>query len=609
MSDKLTTAGALKLKAELPTQEARDNFNIYQPLDKKGMGDLIHMLLKHAGPHAAEHINGLGKQFFEKATEIGASTPLSDYQNNSDELNAIIGEYDSKVQRIIHDPNTSRTEKQMALGNLTSEYNKIVEKQNLGYLLERGSTAAKMAFSGARGNPAQLAVGTATPLMAASVKGELIPVVIKSSFAKGMTPAEQTAFSYMGRSSTVLSQLSTSKPGALFKELSPTLFHETITIEDCKTKNGVPISLKDHKALLGRFTADTNRLVDERMIKELSMSHAATLKVRSTLTCEAQNGICAHCYGLRGDGKMPEIGENVGVIAAQSVSEVLTQALLSTKHKSTVGERRGNAFEQASNVLRNPAENFQDEATISEINGKVTDLKKTPLGDTNVFINEKGHFVPIAQRVTVQVGDKVRKGEALSTGVVNPRKLVALRGIGAGRVHLASELRDIYKGGLDPRHFDLIARNLIKHVEVVDPGETGFLPGEKVEVNQVAKYLKKFGKETPIDEAEGGVLAKAVHELTPGTFLDSNHIQDLKDRGVTSVSVSNNGLKVSPIVPGLKSVKMLDNNWISRLSFSRLKDTLREGAALGLESPIHSSEPITPYIIGSEFGDGENGEY
>lgn len=609
MSEKFTTAGSILLKASMPNQESKDNYDIYKPLDKEGMGDLINMLLKHAGPEAAEHINKLGKIFFNKATEIGATTPLSDYINNSDERSAIIGEYDTKVQKILADEKLTRAQKQIDLGNLTGSYNKIIEKQNLEYLVSKGSTAANMARTKARGNAAQLAVGTSTPLMSLNVKGELIPLVIKNSFASGMNPAEHIAMSYMGRGSTVLSQLSTSKPGALFKELSPTLFHEVITMDDCKTKNGVPISVKDTKALLGRFTADTNKLVDERAIKEAQMSNIPTIKVRSVLTCEAPNGLCKHCYGLRGDGRMVEIGENVGVIAAQSVSEVLTQAMLATKHKSTVGERKGNAYDQASNVLRNPADNFQDEATISEINGKVSDIKKTPLGDFNVFVNEKAHFVPQIQTLKVAIGDKVNKGDALSTGVVNPRKLVALRGMGAGRNYLSSELRNIYKGGLDPRHFDLIAKNLMKYVEITDPGETGFLPGEKIDINQISKYLKKKDKDVPIDEAEGGVLSRGVHELTPGTFLDSNHIQDLKERGVTSLHVSNNGLKVTPLVPGLKSVKMLDPNWISRLSFSRLKDTLRESAALGSEAPIHSTEPITPYIMGSEFGEGENGDY
>jgi DNA-directed RNA polymerase subunit beta' len=283
--------------------------------------------------------------------------------------------------------------------------------------------------------------------------------------------------------------------------------------------------------------------------------------------------------------------------------------MLSTKHKASVGARKGNAYEQASNLLRNPAENFKDEATISGINGTVSAIKQTPLGDHNVYVNEVGHFVPRVQALKVNVGDKILKGDPLSTGTVNPRKLVALKGLGAGRMYMAHELRGIYGGGLDPRHFEMIAKNLIKHVEVNDPGETGFLPGQKLEINTVRKYLTNTSGDVPIEDAEGKLLAKGVFELTPGTLLDANHIDELKAKGVTKVPVASTCLKVTPIVPGLKTAKLLDNNWVSKLSFSGLKNTLRESAALGSESEVHSTEPITPYILGTEFGEGEGGQY
>lgn len=608
MAEKYTTPGAIKLKSELPTQEARDNFDLYRPLDKGGIGDLVNVLLKHGGPNSHETINDLGKRFFNKATEIGATTPLTDYINESDERQAIIDEFQTKVNQIFQ-KKLPKKEENDALTNLTGEYNTKIEKQNLDYLVARGSTAARMAKTGARGNPTQLATGTSTPLMSPNLKGEIVPFVIKHSFAQGMTPAELLAMSYMGRGNTVLAQLSTALPGALFKELSPTVFHEVITIDDCGTKNGILIPSSDKKSAIGRYEAVTNTLIDEGYYKELASSGKKQIKVRSVLTCEAHEGVCKKCYGLMGNGKPADIGENVGVIAAQSVSEVLTQSMLSTKHKASVGARKGNAYDQASNLLRNPKDNFKDEATITGINGVVSAIKQTPLGDHNVFVNEQAHFVPRAQALKVNVGDKVLKGDSLSTGTVNPRKLVGLKGLGAGRMYIAHELRGIYGGGLDPRHFEMIAKNLVKHVEVIEPGETGFMPGQKIDVNTVRKYFADTHGEVPIDQAEGKLLAKGVHELTAGTLLDGNHIQELKDRGVEKVPVAPTGLRVVPIVPGLKTAKLLDDNWVSKLSFSGLKNTLRESAAVGAESDLHSTDPIAPYIIGNEFGEGEGGQY
>lgn len=603
-----TTAGSLLIKHGMPTEAAKSKYNIHGVLDKKGMTEMVNMLLEYGGENAPEHINNLGKLFFNTATSMGASTPLSDYINDSEERQALIKEFDTKVQQIKAKVQ-NKAALSMELSNLTGQYNKRIEKQNLDYLLSKGSMAAKMANTGARGNPAQLGTATSTPLMSANMSGTMVPLVIKHSFAEGMSPAEALALSYMGRGSTVLAQLSTALPGALFKRISPTVFHEVITMDDCGTRNGIMQYVTDKKSLIGRYEARTNILIDENYYRELVASGKKQVKVRSPLTCEAHEGVCKKCYGLAANGKLPNIGENVGVIAAQSVSEVLTQAMLSTKHKATVGERKGNAYEQASNILNNPTENFKDEATISTLNGKVNKIEVTHLGDSNVYINGVRHFVPIAQALTVKEGDEVEQGGRLSTGVINPRKLVALRGMGAGRQYLAEELRNIYGGGLDPRHFEIIAKNLIRYVQVIDPGESGFLPGDKIEIATVAKFLQHSEGLIDTKDAAGKLLAQPVLNMTPGTMLDSNHTKELLDNGITKIYVTSSKLRVAPIVPGLQTAKLLDKNWISKLSFAKLKDTLTQAAALNETSPVHSTDPITPYIMGTEFGEGAEGKY
>ena len=101
MSEKLTTAGAILLKHSMPTEKVKNDFDIYTPLDKKAMGKLVTSILKDGGKDAGEHINGLAKLFFNRATDIGASTPLSDYINNSTDKQTIIDEYDMKVRNIL----------------------------------------------------------------------------------------------------------------------------------------------------------------------------------------------------------------------------------------------------------------------------------------------------------------------------------------------------------------------------------------------------------------------------------------------------------------------------------------------------------------------------
>lgn len=605
----ITTPGALLVKRMLPTDEAQAKFDLHKPLDKGGIKNLINLLIEHGGPTGHEVINDLSKLFFNKATEIGATTPLSDYENDSDERQTMFSEFEHRVSEVLK-KDLPRLEQARELERIGGEMSKKMQEHNLKYMLSRGSTAAKMAKTGARGNPMQLGQGTASPMMAVDVKGIPIPVAIKHSFAEGLSNAEHLAMSYGGRASTVMAQLSTEKPGALFKKLTPTVFHETITEHDCGSSTGIPLPIEDKLSCVGRFEVGTNKLIDEAYYKEKKADGVKTITARNPMTCKAKEGICQKCYGLAANGELPFIGQNVGVIAAQSVSEVLTQAMLSTKHQGGTAGKQRNPYEEANNLLSNP-ENFQDEATLAKVNGSVRDITQTSLKDYEVNIDGHKHFIPNFQEPTIKVGDKVRVGDMLSTGTANPRELVDLKGAGAGRVYLANKMREIYSRNaqLDPRHFDIIARNMIKYHEITDPGESGFLPGDKVEVGALTGYLKDHSSSVNLASAEGKTLATNVLDLTPGTVLTKNHLDDLAAKGIEKVDISTSGLKVKPIVPGLQSLKMLDKNWVSKLSFNRLHHTIQEAAALGQKSSVHSTEPITPYVIGNEFGEGEKGRY
>lgn len=606
----ITTPGAILIKHSLSSEKARKNYDLYTPLDKKGVGKLINNIVTNGGPHSHEDINNLSKMFFNKATEIGSTTPLSDYENDSDERQALLEEFAGKLNDIVAKdlPKLQRTK---ALAELGEEYGTAggkMGKENLKYMLGLGSVAAKMAATGARGNMNQFGQGTGSPMLAADIKGNPIPVAIKHSYAEGLSPAEHLAASYGGRASTVLAQLSTEKPGALSKKILPALFHEVITINDCGTHNGIPIPITDTHSLIGRYQTGSNKLIDEEYYKDLQTSGVKQVIARNPMTCAAKHGICQKCYGLAPNGQLPPIGTNVGVIAGQSVSEVLTQAMLSTKHQGGVAGKSRNPYEQVNNVVANP-ENFLDEATLAKNNGQVNNIHQTSLKDWEVTIGDQVHFVPNDQDLLVHIGSRVRAGDPLSTGVINPRQLTSIKGAGAGRISMAKTLRDIYSKhtSLDPRHFDIIAKNLIKHVHVDDPGESGFMPGDKIEVGVLGEYLSKHSHEVPIDSAVGKILAKPSLDLTPGTELTKNHIDDLKEHGINKVAISTSGVKVTPIVPGLQSLKLLDKNWVSKLSFNQLHRTIAEAGALGQASKIHSTEPVTSYMIGNEFGEGETG--
>jgi DNA-directed RNA polymerase subunit beta' len=605
----ITTAGAIKIKHMLPNEKTRSGFNIHTTLNKKEMSKLVNNLVQNGGEHSHDVVNNLSKLFFNKATEIGSTTPLSDYINESDERQTTLSEFEHKVGEILK-KDLPKHEQHKALLEMAGPYAEKLEKANLEYMLERGSTAAKMASIGARGNASQLAQGTSSPMMSKDVKGNPLPIAIMHSYAEGLTPAEHLAASYGGRASTVMSQLSTEKPGALFKKLTPAVFHEVITINDCHTTNGIPLPLTDKLSCIGRFEAGSNKEITPEYLKDLVNSGKKTVTARNPMTCTAKEGLCQKCYGISANGHLPAIGQNVGVIASQSVSEVLTQAMLSTKHQGGVVGKFQNPYEAANTLLTNP-ENFVNEATTAKENGRVTKINQTSLKDWEVHIGNTVHFIPNIQDPIVKVGDVVRIGDPLSTGTINPRELVELKGSGAGRIHIANKMREIYSRNaqLDPRHFDVIARNMIKHNVVTDPGDSGFMPGDKIEVAALGEHLARHSIEVPLSAGLGQTLAKPLMDLTPGTSLTQNHLDDLAGQGVKNLWVSNSTLRTKPLVPGLQSLKGLDKNWVSKLSFNQLTKTITEAGALGQNSKIHSTDPVTGYMMGSEFGEGDGGRY
>jgi DNA-directed RNA polymerase subunit beta' len=603
----MITAGSIKIKHMLP-DSVKPYYDPKVELDKGGVKDLMASIITHGGKDAGTTISNISKEFFHQATVNGFSTPLADYLNDSEDRAALIKEFSSKIDGV-ESSDMERSKKDDRINEITHDYEKLLNTQNLSHLLNNGSTAALMAQTGARGNPNQLMQGTSTPLISKRIDKTPIPLPITKSYSEGLTPAQQLAMSYWGRGNTVAAQLATSKPGDMFKQITPNLMREVVITHDCGTSNGIPVKIDDKRGIIGRYEAGTNVLIDEARWSDLKGSKK-TVVVRSPMTCTIKDGVCQKCYGLDSRGHLPDIGENVGVIASQSVSEVLTQMVLGTKHDAKAG-KKSNPFDLVSNLLTNP-QKFLDKATISKVDGTVNDITETSLKDNKVFVNGVEHFVPRTRGLRVSVGDTIRIGDQLSGGTTDPRELVSLRGTGDGRKYISEEMNRIYEDSgnfLDKRHFEIVAKNVIKHVRVKNPGDTDYLSGQVLTVNAIQDALTKDTATVDVKNSIGSKLAQQYLQLTPGTVMDNNHIEYLLNHGVKEVKISKSGLTTEAIVPGLKSVKFYDDNWISKLTLGHQARTLKTGVAEGHSAEISSTDPIAAYIMGRNFGDGADGKY
>jgi len=598
------SAGSVLLESLLPTGAPVHN------LDSHKVDELVSDIVEKDPEHAHKYVSMLGKLFFNAATEKGYSIGLEDYENKDEERRQILGNFEREVQQIMAS-RKDKKQKYAEISELAANAQKTLSTQNLHSLLNRNKTSALMAYSGARGNPGQLMQAAASPLLGADSNGDPVPLPIRHSYAEGLSLGETAAMSFGARHNTVMAQLSTSKPGAIFKWLSPNLFHEVVTEKDCGTKHGSVFPIQDRKSVLYRVQAGTNKVVTPTLLQEEQREGKTSIEVRTPLTCQAREGICQYCYGYDAEKRFPEIGTNVGVQSAQAVSEKLTQSILGTKHTGGLAGKKKDTYAMANNFLMNP-EKFLDEATISTKPGEVNSVEKTVLGDHIVHIGGKEHYVPSVQDVLVKAGDKVREGQALSTGTINPRQLIEHKGMLHTRKYYADTLRDIYTGGhenslkmgsLDPRHFEIIARNMIKYVEVEDPGDTMLHHGEVVDVAKLKKILDHKAHKEPVKDSVGKVLAATGETITP------EMARTMEEEGHKEVEVSDVHIKVKPLVKGLKTNKLMDPNWVSRLSYNNIKKVLRDAVEQGDRSPLHGYDPIMPYVMGTEFGEGPKAQY
>lgn len=228
-----------------------------------------------------------------------------------------------------------------------------------------------------------------------------------------------------------------------------------------------------------------------------------TMKVRSTLTCEADSGVCAMCYGMDlSNHEIVNVGESVGVVAAQSIGEPGTQLTMRTFHTGgiatgqdiTRGLPRAEELFEARKKLKDPEALFIEKGD----GGFVKDLVPDEKGRRKVYIETKDgriseYDLSASIKPKIEVGDKVIEGEAITTGTVRPRKLMEKLGLVSTALYLLTEIKRVYaEQGVEihDKHFELIIRQMLSKVEITDPGDTDYLPGDLLDIIEVRKLNK-----------------------------------------------------------------------------------------------------------------------
>ncbi len=366
-----------------------------------------------------------------------------------------------------------------------------------------------MVDSGARGNAQQIRQISGMKGLVSNPRGEMIPRPIKSSFREGLSVLEYFISTHGARKGLADTALRTADSGYLTRRLVDVAQELIVREDDCGTTRGIWIEdVRPDEAgkryyvetrAYGRILAESVRLesgeefaagtmLDEGVLNQISHDPKINrLRVRSVLTCDAAHGVCAVCYGKAlASSRLIELGEAVGVIAAQSIGEPGTQLTMRTFHQG------GIAGEDITHGLPRVVELFEARtpkgaALLSRTTGVVRVVEEEA-GRSVTIVGEDGeeetHILSYRSHLEVTDGQEISAGDPIIEGPRDPKELLDIKGIRETQQYLVEEVQKVYRDqgvSIHDKHIELIVRQMLKRVTVAEPGDSQFLPGERVD--------------------------------------------------------------------------------------------------------------------------------
>lgn len=598
----ITTVGQMLINDVLP-----DSHKITGAMTNKGLHDHLVGMAKTNPQLYVKTVTDLKRRGDEIATLEGVSVGLDDIEPDYAERDKIL----NPALKELAKPLTREQREKV-----------VVETQQklLDHAKRHPGSMRQMALSGARGNVGQLMKIIATPLVTTNPKKGIDPIAIRRSYSEGLTPAEYWVSMPEVRANEVQARISVSEPGEMAKVLVANMIGAVVTTPDCGTLSGTRMSVSDPH-LIDRYSqADAglvrNTLITPRVVQELKAKGVDGLLVRSPMTCGAAHGVCQHCQGLSEKGQHHGIGATVGVRAAQALAEPLTQMALSARHgvltvKATKPEPVG--LKGVRQYLEIP-KIFRHEAVLAPKGGVVTHIEKAPQGGHYITVGKDRLYARPDIDVTTRVGAHVEEGDALTTGVPHPAKLVNAKGIGAGRAYFVDAMHRVYKNeglDLDKRHLELLAKSEMNHVRFVDsdPAHPEFLKGDLVNYNAFRDAYLKDAQEVPTQQAIGLRLGREVAHHTVGTVVTKSLADELERRGVKHVFVHRGIPNVEFVMKPFAMNPLLSSDWMARLAHRYLKGSIQQAVHFGETSDIHGTHPVPAYAFGAELRNGPGGTF
>jgi DNA-directed RNA polymerase subunit beta' len=505
-----TTLGRCFFNEALPDSFAFVNYEV----GKKQLSVIVNELAEtYPKVEVAAALDALKDAGFHWATRAGVTIAIEDVVAPPNKAQ-ILESYEKradKVQREYERGLITDDERRQELIEIWTHATADVAKDMEAAFPETNSVWM-MVNSGARGNQMQVRQIAGMRGLVSNPKGETIPRPIKSSFREGLSVLEYFISTHGARKGLADTALRTADSGYLTRRLVDVAQDVIVREEDCGTDRSITMKIAGPDAdgnlrrlpnientgtgraiaedieVDGTVLAAADSDTTELMIDQLIAAGVDAVKTFSVLVCEAKVGVCAKCYGRSlATGKRVDVGEAVGIVAAQSIGEPGTQLTMRTFHTGGV------AGQDITHGLPRIQELFEARipkgvAPISETEGRVK-VEETEKTRKILIVPDDGgeeiaYQVPMRSRLLVADGDHVGVGQQLIQGAVNPHEVLRILGSREVQLHLVHEVQEVYRSqgvSIHDKHIEIIIRQMLKRVNVLESGDTDLLPGELVE--------------------------------------------------------------------------------------------------------------------------------
>ena len=486
------------------------------PFKKGFLGDTISEIYKrYRVQRTSEYLDDLKEMGYSASTISGLTIGMADVPETKTK-SALVAEARKQVKEVSKMFRRGKLSDKERHDNIIKIWTdcKDAVQQEIAEFKDQRNPISVMQQSGARGNISNFTQLAGMRGLMATPSGELFEIPVISNFKEGLTVLELFMSTHGARKGMTDTALKTAQSGYLTRRLVDVAQDVIIREDDCGTDRGITAKAivdKDaglieslYDRLVGRFTNRTVRdpqtgevicpkgvLMDEQMAQKIVDAGVQEVQIRSILTCNTSHGICRKCYGRNlATAEEVEIGEAVGTVAAQSIGEPGTQLTLRTFHTGGVAGAeditQGLPRVQELFEARNP----KGRAVISEVDGVVDKIESNAaehLQEITVKgkIDTRVYTIPYTAKPAVQEGDEIHRGDKLIPGSIDPKELIKVTDTLTTEEYILAEVQKSYRTqGVDlaDKHAEVLTRQMLQKVRVLDPGETDILPGEVMDI-------------------------------------------------------------------------------------------------------------------------------